>query len=239
MKTNLILVLLIFSSFFLGCSDSATNTGTGNSLPPTAQLTAGSTFTYNEVTIDTLGNIDPLSAITTIDSVAEVGVTIYGMTNVTHIVSTSFDLGWQGTSDRYLYKTAYGDFIINELGASDIPNTWVQYPVHSFTNFSKVLLDSVDPIQGHAVIKETTSFGGIVSQTVKDSTFTCSKINVSLDLSLTNSPDQNVEFHIHSYMIVSPKLGYIVKERREPYAIIGSGQTAAGVQRTLIDYHIQ
>ncbi len=224
---RILLSVVIVSQW--GCdSDSVTEpTTTVKTSPPKA----GSTFTFNQVRLDSLGRKISGSDVTHTDSVAETGISIYGKSNVMMTVVGSFGI------KKYYNFESNGD-ISEYVDYSDTPplrSFWVTYPIQSIGAKTYTLIDTtvtVSGISSRITSKAIVSYEGSSRLPIYDSSLTMIKIK-TVGVNTVTSSVQNRTDSLIAYYYFAPSIGYIAKYREEPSSF------GDGLEQTLISFVLQ
>lgn len=245
MKKAFVLSGFLALAFFVGCAyDPGANTLPGKTVAPKA----GSTFTFKNVQIDTLGKTIDSSAYTSRDSIMEIGTTYSGKTNVTHLSSTDLKTGVK--SDTYINYETNGDVSIFTGGGGQsifggtFPN-WLTLTVQSHTTTTLKLIDTtISFLLGgvslpvHIVAIDTQKY--VNNGTASVSGNTLPVINMSeLIVATFNAILLSSSTTSITKIAFAPSIGYITDQRSEPTKGIFGTRASNGSETTLISYTLK
>ncbi len=229
MKITFSLTLLLFSGIFIIGCDSDSGTSPTTSLATRAPK-VGSSFTFNQIRLDSLGKKVIASDVTQTDSVVEAMVSLYGKTNVAKIVGVPFG------QLKYFNYELNGD-ISEYIDYSDTPplhSFWATYPIQSRATKLYTLIDTTVTVSGvtsHVVSTVSVSYEGISTLAIYDSTLTMIKIK-TVGVNSVTSPVQNYSDSLTAYYYFAASIGYIAKQRQEPNSFGG------GSEETLVSFRL-
>jgi hypothetical protein len=200
----------------------------GNGVEPLlVEAKAGSTFTMEDVTFDSIGN--ETDRIVSVYSVLEDNVTIKGKTGVRSFIS-------DGPDAAPMYVSYQQDGNVSLLLGEEAAN-WMFLPVQGGAGSSVVIFDTTIVQQGIPIrikLEVTTSFVKTEDLTIKGETFGSSKIAVTITSTASALGQVKTEEHQNLLWWV-PKLGYIGQQVNNNTDLNGSPQRTEG---TVIDFNL-
>lgn len=220
----------IFALHYVGCSNSGGSDGNLN-LSFTHAPKVGSTFTFNNIPVDTNGVASNDPPFISKDSVVETGITFEGKSNVMHILEVTPYL-----KESYINFESNGDISIYD---ADFHYTagWITYPVQTQKT---IVLKPFDTTISWGGFRYTTSdtieFIGMTNWGIDFQVLSCAKVIASFNevitdqRGVTNNNNQN-------YFLFAPSIGYFTHYL--PKAKSTGGVSLHGIEKKLISFFLR